>query len=277
MGGTSLGKLVFWNTKSGVQINAVASEKESMICGIDWNPTEKDEIAFIKEDGYWGVVNKFLSASINDNEKALLNDENLNEDELAAALFDDDDDDDNENSFSIRRIKKETGFLEEEDDETTNQSAPPKEDTEVEAAPIQQQSHVISTPSIDLQEPFQPGSTPVHLESRFMVWNSVGIVRAFNSEEENSIDIEFHDVSTHHPIHIGNSHGYTMADLSNEAVVLASEADEAEGSNVASKLTCHHFGASGLNKEWSIDMPENEDIMAVACGFGWVAVATDRR
>ena len=38
---------------------------------------------------------------------------------------------------------------------------------------------------IDIQEPFQPGSTPVHLESRFMVWNSVGIVRSFNSDDEN--------------------------------------------------------------------------------------------
>ena len=50
-------------------------------------------------------------------------------------------------------------------------------------------------PEVDLQGPFQPGSTPIHLESRFMVWNSVGIVKSFNSDEENSIDVEFHDAS----------------------------------------------------------------------------------
>ena len=50
-------------------------------------------------------------------------------------------------------------------------------------------------PEVDLQGPFQPGSTPIHLESRFMVWNSVGIVKSFNSDDENSIDVEFHDAS----------------------------------------------------------------------------------
>ena len=57
------------------------------------------------------------------------------------------------------------------------------------------------------------------------VWNDVGIVRQYNSEEENSIDIEFHDTSVHHAMHITNNHNYTMASLSTEAVLLASESD----------------------------------------------------
>ena len=62
-----------------------------------------------------------------------------------------------------------------------------------------------------------------------------------------------------------------MADLSVEAVLLATEADEAEGATVPSKLTCHNLTASGLSKEWSIDMPDKEDIMAICCGIGWVS------
>jgi len=58
------------------------------------------------------------------------------------------------------------------------------------------------------------------------VWNAVGIVRQYNSDEENSIDIEFHDTSVHHAMHIMNGAGYTMADISLEAVVLASEIDD---------------------------------------------------
>ena len=57
------------------------------------------------------------------------------------------------------------------------------------------------------------------------VWNDVGIVRQYNSEEENSIDIEFHDTSVHHAMHITNNFNYTMASLSTEAVLLASESD----------------------------------------------------
>ena len=110
-----------------------------------------------------------------------------------------------------------------------------------------------------------------------MVWNSVGIVRSFNSEDESSVDVEFHDTSVHHPIHLGNSNGYTMADLSVEAVLLATEADEADGTAVPSKLTCHNFAGSGLSKEWSIDMPDKEDIMAICCGIGWVSFEKKNR
>lgn len=47
----------------------------------------------------------------------------------------------------------------------------------------------------------------------------------YNTEEEESIDVEFHDTATHHAIHVNNTQGHTMADLSPEAVLLASEAD----------------------------------------------------
>ena len=67
-----------------------------------------------------------------------------------------------------------------------------------------------------------------------------------------------------------------MADLSVEAVLLATEADEADGTTVPSKLPCHNFAGSGLSKEWSIDMPDKEDIMAICCGIGWVSLKKNR-
>ena len=57
-----------------------------------------------------------------------------------------------------------------------------------------------------------------------MVWNSVGVVKCINDDSENSVDVEFHDSSLHHAIHITNMNLYTMADLSKEALVLAREA-----------------------------------------------------
>jgi chromosome transmission fidelity protein 4 len=53
----------------------------------------------------------------------------------------------------------------------------------------------------------------------------VGVVKQYNSDDENSIDIEFHDTSIHHAMHIMNNFNYTMSDLSTEAVVLATEGD----------------------------------------------------
>lgn len=128
---------------------------------------------------------------------------------------------------------------------------------------------------VEIQEPFQPTSTPVRLSSRFMVWNDVGVVKCFNTDDENSIEVDFHDTSVHHSFHISNAHNHTMADLSQEILVLACEASEED--LTPSRLVCRLFGSSDLTKEWSVELPGKEEILAVCCGQGWVGVATDRR
>lgn len=60
------------------------------------------------------------------------------------------------------------------------------------------------------------------------MWNAVGIIKQFNTEEEESIDIEFHNTAIHHAMHLTNSAGYTMGDISTEAVVLASPGEDSD-------------------------------------------------
>ena len=88
------------------------------------------------------------------------------------------------------------------------------------------------------------------------MWNSVGIIKQYNTEEENSIDIEFHDTSIHHAMHISNTCNYTMADMNTEAVILACHSQE----DTPSKLLCMHFGSWDSAKEWTVLMPDNEEI-----------------
>ena len=266
VGGTTNGDLIVWHVATGQIAKKHASGSKFAICSVDWNPQNPSEIAFIDANGHWDVFSVESSASKPDPKAAEpANDDQLNEDELAAALFEDDDDD-NENSFSIRKIKKETGFLEDGEEKPAAADIVQRVN-QIEAAPTPQPEP--PTFEVDIQEPFQPGSTPVHLQSRFMTWNQVGIVKSFSSEEEHSIDVKFHDSAIHHPIHLGNNDGYTMADLSREALVLANEASE--DGQTASKLLCHYFGSSDVNKEWSMEMPKDEEIMAVCCGDGWVS------
>ncbi len=54
----------------------------------------------------------------------------------------------------------------------------------------------------------------------------MGIIIQYNTDEENSINIEFHDSATHHAMHVTNTHNHTMAALSTEAALLACESDE---------------------------------------------------
>jgi len=57
------------------------------------------------------------------------------------------------------------------------------------------------------------------------VWNDVGVVIQYNSDDEQSISVEFHDTATHHAIHVNNMLSHTVADLSTSAILLACEAD----------------------------------------------------
>lgn len=117
------------------------------------------------------------------------------------------------------------------------------------------------------QKAFQPGSTPAHLMHRFLVgrqltslpvdaegtvdnmrrgenvlqmWNSVGIVRGYNDEQDNAIDVEFHDSAVHHAMHLTNTLGHTMADVSQEAVLLACVGTEELARYVAPPSSLRH-------------------------------------
>ncbi len=151
-----------------------------------------------------------------------------------------------------------------------------------------------SLPAFKQQAPFQSSSTPLSLPERYMVWNSVGLITQFNKEGDESIDIEFHNVSLHHTIHIKNQYGYTMGDMSKEAVVLASpghkssSSDESEendmefvsatgSSNSHSKLTCIMLNSCDNTKEWSIDMLRKEYIRCICVSKMFVVCATSRK
>ena len=117
---------------------------------------------------------------------------------------------------------------------------------------------------VHLQPPFQPGASSPGLSSRFLVYNSVGVVRSHDTEEDSSLDVEFHDVAVHPSLHLPNNEGVTMAALSPSLLALASP----------SKLTVNYFASSDAAKEWSVEMGEDEEVVGVAAGEGWVAVAT---
>lgn len=123
----------------------------------------------------------------------------------------------------------------------------------------------VASPVIAIQPPFQSSSTPSHLEHRYMAWNNVGVVKAHNTDDENSIGVEFHDASVHHDIHIGNYLNHTMAALSTTVLAL--------GCETPSKLVC--IALSAGSREWSISLPDCEEIIAVAASEKLVAVATD--
>jgi len=271
LAGTNKGNLCLLSFPTLCLARTVHSGRRHNICALAWHPA-KNEAIFADMGGHWGMVEE-LGGSGGD--KLATTAEASNEDvEDMEALFNDDDDD--ENSFSIAKTVAETGYVKDDDGNLAYGNT--------QARPDSAQSMVSSVveggkvyrppppPKVRLQPSFQPGASPPGLSNRFLVYNSVGIVKSHHSEQENSLDIEFHDIATHHALHLSNSEGATMAALSSKILATATPGDDVVGG----KLMVNYFSSGDVNKEWSIVLEEEEEIMGVAVGDKWVAVVTSK-
>ncbi|KAL5009063.1 hypothetical protein ScPMuIL_014644 [Solemya velum] len=221
-------------------------EKSFSITALAWNPKGNREIAFCDNQGQLGLLEeitlkeKNMTSAVSEvrakETKGIFDDED--DDFLIQATNDkpagdgpaNDSDSDDDNIW-----RKKLKPLIDEDGDAGSESRRAGSDIDDDQSSVS--GSLILPPSrptvtvegfkpTPLQSAFQPGSTPVSLSSRFMVWNSIGVVRQYNTEEENSIDIEFHDTAIHHAMHISNSLNYTMADISSEVVILAADKDD---------------------------------------------------
>uniref|UniRef100_A0A8D3A3I7 WD repeat and HMG-box DNA-binding protein 1 n=1 Tax=Scophthalmus maximus TaxID=52904 RepID=A0A8D3A3I7_SCOMX len=300
------GSLTVWDANSKLCVERQKHEKGFTVCGLAWHPSG-GQIAYTDTEGCLCLLDGLsTSASDGDAPKAPAKKPAKDYD----ALFDDDDDDDDrlvdeglsganspvkkrededEDDFlmpATGRVRNRGAFLDDEnsldtgslklgqdkfgdddddDNDTGSAIVPPSAAPPVPLRPVYE-GPLPTHP----QKAFQSGSTPAHLTHRFMMWNSVGIVRGYNDEQDNAVDVEFHDTAVHHAMHLTNSLGHTVADLSQEAVLLACPGTD----ELASKLQCLHFSSWDTNKEWMVDLPSGEDVRALCLGRGWAAVAT---
>ncbi|XP_063804462.1 WD repeat and HMG-box DNA-binding protein 1 [Pseudophryne corroboree] len=287
------GCIVAWNVVSKVCFERIKHEKGFTICGLSWHPTLA-QVAYTDNEGNLGLLEnvckgegkpasaKATSAATKDYDALFDGDDDDDEDFLNRDMIDhqasegnEDDDnhltptasrvrsrilDDDDNSIDVPSLKAANGEKPEGDDDALSVAARAVPSKPSYCGPM-------PTPS---QKPFQPGSTPAHLTHRFMMWNSIGVIRCYTDEQDNAIDVEFHDTSIHHAIHLSNTLNHTVADLSQEAVLLACRGTD----ELASKLQCLHFSSWDTSKDWIVDLPPGEDIQAVCLGQGWVACAT---
>ncbi|CAH0390384.1 unnamed protein product [Bemisia tabaci] len=283
--GTTNGDILFWSLKKG-KVTEISSQKKkgSSVCGLTWNPDiEKKELAYSDTEGHFGVVENCCSEEIlaSDfemeeelNMKAAGREKNKLKESGVEDLFSEplefDDDEEDENDISLDKIKSQYPL--EEDALSTKDAPSVREGSESRLSNISAVEKPI-LPQLYLQAPFQPSSTPLHLNHRFMLWNNVGTLYHYNTEEENAIQVEFHDAEFHHHFRIDNILGHHIAALSEHALALACESQN----DTASKLVCVLLKAWDGSKEWSVELPGEEQAVSVAAGDSWVAVATDAR
>ncbi|XP_078720562.1 WD repeat and HMG-box DNA-binding protein 1 [Lampetra fluviatilis] len=285
------GHIVVWNIASRSCVERVRHEKGYSICGLAWSPQGRGELAYTDTKGNLGLLlhvsmgstvaprevpqaAPHAAAAAEDAYDDLFDtdDAGFRDDEAMEDEGDGDDarpaanhnrslvlhDDDSRDTGSLRQ-----GSAVDEDD---GSRGPAAEDQRPGPLPPGDTGPA-PTPR---QKAFQPGSTPAHLSHRFMMWNSVGVVRSYNDEQDSAIDVEFHDASLHHSMHLANNLNHTLAHLSSQAVLLACEATE----DTPSKVQCLHFGSWDTTKEWTLELPTGETAHAICVGGDWVAVAS---
>ncbi|XP_034948517.1 WD repeat and HMG-box DNA-binding protein 1-like [Chelonus insularis] len=255
-----IGEIVVWDTQIQQVIGYTEHPQNVKVTAIAWNLKKPVEIAFCDSLGQLGCVTVSNDVSTESTEAEPIENGHAIDDNL---FPEDDDDDDGENVISLNKIKTSVNFDDDQKSVTSDTTENIKESKQV-------------LPEIYLQEPFQPGSTPAHLLSRFMMFNDVGMVKCYQNEEggEASIEVEFHDTSVHNSMHIVNYLNHTLAALSTEALALSCQSNDGNTSKLV-VIALQGWGPG--NKEWTIDFPEGEESECIAAGDNFVALATSRR
>jgi chromosome transmission fidelity protein 4 len=97
-----------------------------------------------------------------------------------------------------------------------------------------------------------------------MCWNTIGIVKGMVDEGKglSSIIVDFHDITIHHTIQLPNQQDYTLADLSERALILASQGKEKDvegGEDERSIIKVLNYKTWwDKNKEWTTELPKGE-------------------
>ncbi|KHJ79705.1 hypothetical protein OESDEN_20640 [Oesophagostomum dentatum] len=123
---------------------------------------------------------------------------------------------------------------------------------------------------------FVSGASPDHLTQRYLKWNSYGIVRTYSGEDGSSVEISFHDLSIHPTIVLDNgTTEYVLADLSDQAVALASKAEE-KGEQ-SEMLVIHISSWDSESRRWTTKLPLKENALDVLVSRELICLVTEKR
>ncbi|KAI7847664.1 WD40-repeat-containing domain protein [Circinella umbellata] len=152
------------------------------------------------------------------------------------------------------------------------------------------------------QATFQPGSTtfrtmdttvqppiPLEGERRYMAFNMFGIIYTIYQGAHSIINVEFHDQAHNRNFHFTDYYHYTMASIGPDGAIFAVEGgktrkkeeksnddeDSQEPAGVTSSVIHYRPLMNWANNlEWTIDLPEGENVKSIAINESTVVAVT---
>ncbi|KAH8405726.1 hypothetical protein KR215_007420 [Drosophila sulfurigaster] len=265
--GTTSGELSIFDVqrRKALQVETAPSDCKAITC-LAWNTANEDEVAFCDSTGQLGTIfagdDEPQDDLVNGVEAEEEQDDFLGGNDYEFEQGDDDggNEVDDGDGVSLEQLKRKV--MSKATDDMNDDNASRHSMASSRTAPAAPQLKWFKQ-----QAAFQPGATPNELEHRYLVWNDVGIVTAHTEPSgDGAIDVEFHDASVHHALHLSNNYNqHNLASLSRSALALAS--------TDSNKLVVIALAAAG-NKEWSLGLPDCESVEALAATSQLIGVAT---
>jgi len=265
-------KVVVWDTTKREALAGVSRQLESAATELSWHPTD-NSLTIANGDGFLQLWEKIIphdNAHPSDPEAViegpkkirndLIDDEAYAEGEAEDAVGGESDIDDwlVDDDGDGGEYRKE--LLEEKE----------KEKERLANGPILAAQEALKAEA--RQPSFQPGASSLGLKRRFLAWNMTGFLVSRDETTHHTIDIEFADTTRGRPPSIRDHHNFELGTLDPHGALFAARAD---GENKAMVMYTP-FNSQFANSQWSIELPEGEEPVAVACSRKWCAAATTK-
>ncbi|KAK4049727.1 DNA polymerase alpha accessory factor Mcl1 [Microbotryomycetes sp. JL201] len=136
------------------------------------------------------------------------------------------------------------------------------------------------------QEPFQPGSTPLREQRRYLAFNMLGVISTVEREDHNLVTIEFHDRSAHVGSHFNDSFRFTLGAIGHQGCAFAC----GSSGDSPGQIYYRSYENWSTAQEWQYELLAKESPVLLAvggvegtseydlsiAGSGTVIVATDK-
>lgn len=120
----------------------------------------------------------------------------------------------------------------------------------------------------------QPGSTPWRGQRRYLTLNMIGWIWTVEQDDRNTVTVEFHDREAHRQYHFSDSAHFTFAALDDLGALFASSIRTQDGVRMPSVVHYRPHDSWASHSNWSISLPEGEDIKAIALSNSGIVVCT---
>ena len=265
------GEILIYSSRTGESVKE--SAHDCRLSAVAWNGSPSVErghqIVFLDTQGQLALWEGAVplggpGAVVEEPEEMSVDEEDLKQAarrllKRVGSVLDSDDESAREEETEMEKVKKQT--VEEEDEDlyammmdTATSSSLPK------------------TTGMTMQEAFQVASVPEQKQMQCLNWTLHGKVIATVEEERRTIDITLNDSSKPQPKRITDHFFFTRAALGENGAVFSSEVDE----RVPATVFYQPFETWTSNSEWRVQLDYSEQVLGLALGSGFVAIATDQ-